>query len=884
MPLLVKAGSFLRNLFYSRRVEEDLDQEVRSHLEMLIEENIRAGMPPQQARRAARIELGGVDQVKEQVRDARTGAFFDSLLHDVRYAVRTLRKNPGFALTAVLILALGIAANVIVFGVLQGLILRPLDVPRADQVKTLQPSDSGPFLSYPEMRDVRDGNAVFSAVAAIEVNDFGLEADGVTRPVWGSEVSGQYFEVLGIQPFLGRLLQRSDDDHSGTSEVAVISYSAWKSDFGADPNIVGTTIRIDKHPYTVVGVAPESFYGTEKIAQTDLYVPMSNEESLDGFNWLEQRQHKNVFSIVRIKDGVTMPQVQAELKTIAARIAQQYPKDEEGLSFKLARPGLVGDFIGGPARGFLAGVMVLAGIVLLAACANLGSLFAARTSDRAREIAIRIALGSTRSRILRQVMVEALVVSIFGGACACLLAWTTLSGLATWHPPTRFPLKFLVMPQPSLILMAFLISVLAGVVFGLMPLRQIFKTDPNDAIKGGSSQSSAGRRWALRDVLLAAQIALCCVTVTAAFVSLRGLGKALTMDLGFNPKNVVRTEFSLSQAGYSNDAGADHFQRQLLRKISQLPGVEAAGYANATPLDLDAVSIPVFSQQTSDFRPSNKAFDTYYYHVSPGYLAAAGTPLLAGRDVSFSDTPQTPPVAIVNREFARQLFHSADAVGRYFKNGSGDSIQVVGIMADGKYFTLSEDQEPTVFFPISQGGTTNTALVVRTQRETGDMVATIRKIVRDLDSAVPIRESGTWNSQLALSFFPAQVATVTLGIFGAFGLLLSIAGTFGLASYTVGRRMRELSIRVALGAQARQILSTALGRMLIVLGCGAAVGMVLGVAASRVLSAIVYQASAQDPFVLAAVAFTVLLTGSLSVAGPVRRALHVDPATLLREQ
>jgi predicted permease len=573
------------------------------------------------------------------------------------------------------------------------------------------------------------------------------------------------------------------------------------------------------------------------------------------------------------------------LDTIAARIARQYPKDEEGLTFKLARPGLIGDFLGGPARAFLAGVMFLAGIVLLAACVNLGSLFAARTADRTREIAIRLAIGSSRWRILRQALVEALAISIFGGACACGLAWMALTGLAGWHPPTAYPMKLAVLPEPSLILVALLISVLASVLFGVMPLRQIFKTDPNDAIKGGGSQHFAGRRWALRDLLLAAQIALCCVTVTAAFVSLRGLGKALTMDLGFKPQNAVRTKFDLSQAGYTNDAAAaDRFQRQLLERVAQLPGVEAAGYANATPLDLDTSMAGVFSQQTTDFRASSKAFDTYFYEVSPGYLTASGTPLLAGRDVGVADTAKSPAVAIVNREFARRLFHSEDAVGRYFKDHSGASIQIVGIMADGRHFTLSEGPQAAAFFPISQKGNTRTTLIVRTRRDTADMVGAIRKVVHDLDHAVPIRESGPWSSQLSLSLFPSQVATAALGLFGAFGLLLSIAGTFGLASYTVSKRLRELSLRVALGAQAKQILSAALGRMLILLASGSVVGILLGMAASRLLAAIVYQADAQDPFVIAAVALTMVLTGSLSVAGPVRRALHVDPAKLLREQ
>jgi predicted permease len=886
-------------MFWRRRSAEDFAEEIKAHLELEAEDLKREGLSEGEARWKARREFGNVRRAQEQFYVKGRLVWLDSLLRDLRLALRQLRRSPGFTLTAVLTLALGIAANVIVFGVLDALVLRPVDVPHANQVMTLaHKNDPYPIFSYPEVRDVRDGNTVFSGVAAWGIDSFGLEANGVTRPVWGDTVSGQYFEVVGIKPFLGRLLQRTDDDHPGASEAAVLSWSAWKSDFGADPDIVGKIVRINKHPYTIVGVTPEGFNGTEKFLQPDLFVPMANEASLAGRDWLESRGDAQVWSVVRIKDGVTMPEVQAELNTIAARMRQQYPKEEEKLEFKLTRPGLMGDFFGSPARGFLAGVFGLAGIVLLAACANLGSLFAARTADRAREIAIRMAIGSSRWRVVRQIFVEAFLISILGGACACGLAWIALTGLANWHPPTEYPFRFHIQPQPSLILTALLISVLAGMLFGVMPLRQIFKTDPNDAIKNGGIQSSTRRffgrtGWALRDVLLAAQIALCCVTVTAAFVSLRGLSRALTMDMGINPKRAVVTKFELSQAGYSNVA-ADQFQRQLQERVAQLPGVETAAYANATPLSQDTSTPDIFSQETTDLRPSNRAFGAYSFNVSPGYFTVAETRLLAGRDVSFTDTIKTPPVAVVNQEFARRLFHFNDgyserAVGRYFKNDSGEKIQIVGIVADGRYFTLSEDQKAAVFFPISQRPGTKTSLIVRTQPgfsdlATNDMATTVRKVIRDLDPTVPIRESSAWINQLGLTFFPSQVATVALGLFGAFGLLLSVTGTFGLASYTVSKRLRELSIRVALGAQAKQILSAALGRMLIVLAAGSVVGMVLGVAASRLLSAIVYQATAQDPFVLAAVALTLLLTGAISVAGPVRRALHVDPANVLREQ
>ena len=805
-----------------------------------------------------------------------------------------MHRSPGFAITAVVILAIGIAANVIVIGILQLMILRPLDVPNPDRVMTFAPHVADyPIFSYPEVRDVRDGNRVFSAVAALTIGTVGLEADGVTRPVWGYSVSGQYFEVVGIKPYLGRLLVRADDDHPGASEAAVISYAAWKNHFASDPNIAGKSVRLNKQPYTIVGVTPEGFYGTEKFLLPDIFIPLGSRAAFYDTTSLESRRQKTVFPIVRIKEGITLAQVQAELDTLAARIQKQNPADEDGLEFKLARPGMVGDFLGGAVRRFMFGVMVLAGIVLLAACANLGGLFAARTADRTREIAIRMAVGSSRWRILRHVLAEALVVSIFGGAVACGLAWIALTGLAKWHPPTEYPMRFTVEPQPMLILVALLVSVLAGALFGIMPLRQIFRADPNDAIKGGGFQSAGGRRWALRDALLAAQIALCCVTITAAFVSLRGLRRTLTMDLGFNPRNAVLTTFDLSQAGYSGVA-ADHLQRQLLERVSQLPGVEAAGYSNTSNLNGDNTVPEVFSQQTSDFRPSNAAFNTFEYDVSPGFLAAGAIPLLAGRDVSFSDTTTTTPVAIVNQEFARRLFRTdqataGNAIGRYFKNSSGVSIQIVGIAGDGKQFLPSEPPRAAAYFPVSQRPTTRTSLIVRVRPDPtgaviGDAVASIRRVLHDLDPAIPILTSGEWRSLLAMSFFPAQVATVALGLFGAFGLLLSITGTFGLASYTVSKRIRELSIRVALGAQARQVLSAALGRMLVLLAGGSIVGLLLGVAASRVLSHIVFQATAQDPVVLAAVAFTILFSGLFAVAGPVRRALRVDPANVLREQ
>jgi predicted permease len=811
-----------------------------------------------------------------------------ALVQDLRFAFRQMRRAPGFALTAVLVLALGIAANVIVFGVLQAVILQPINVPRPDRVLTFANHPHGfPAYSYPEIKDVQQNNTVFSAVGAEAMQVFGVEVDGLTQPIWANEVSGHYFEAVAIKPALGRLLTPADDDHPGASEAVVISWPAWKNLFGSDPRVVGKIIRINKHPYTVVGVTEEGFYGTWKFLAPSLFVPISNQASLDGVDWLNDRtQKQNVFPIARLKDGVTQEQAQAEMNGLAARFARQDPKDEDGVGFWLAPPGLAGEFLLGPARNFLAGVMVLAGIVLLAACANLGSLFAARTADRAKEIAIRLAVGSSRWRVVRQILVEALMIAVLGGVCASVLSWLALTGLAQWHPPTDYPIKFLVAPKPSLYVFAFLISIFAGVAFGVMPLRQIFKADPNESIKSGG-QPSGKRRWALRDFLLAMQIALCCVTVTAAFVSLRGLQRTLSMDLGINPKDAVLTKFSVAPAGYTA-VSAEHFQQQLQDRLAHLPGAESAAYANETPLE-SPVEMRIYKQETTDLRPTNKAFSTEYYDVSAGYFHAAQTPLLEGRPILSTDTAKEPPVAVVNQHFAQRLFNTEHAVGRYFKDEKGTLIQIVGVAAEGKYFIPSEDPDDAVFFSILQRPVMDVSFITRLQPNSGAaaetaMALTVRKTIRDLDPSVPVLSSNPWYAALSFSFFPAQVATVCLGLFGAFGLLLSITGTFGLASYTVSKRMRELSIRVALGAQGKQILSAALGRMLTLIATGSAFGLIFGIATSRVLSHIVYQASAQDPFVLTAVALTILLTGSLSVAGPVRRALNVDPANLLREE
>lgn len=807
-----------------------------------------------------------------------------SLLQDVRYAFRQLYKSPAFVLTALLTLAIGIGANVVVFGVINGLLLDPLPLPNPEQIYTLQHRSSTDInSSYPDYVDVRDRNVVFSGLAATRVMRIGLEASGSAQPVWGFEVSGNYFDVLSVRPLLGRFLSASDEQGDHASDSAVLSYACWKSRFDGDPKIVGTTVRINKHPYTIIGVAPAAFHGTEKFYWPEVWLPILNEAQIEGYNWIRQRNDVNSWVVGRLKPGVSPVQAEANLINIAAQLAREHPDTDEHLAYRLSKPGFLGDSLGGPVQSFMFGVLLLAGLVLLAACTNLGGLLAARTSDRARELAIRVAIGSSRTRILRQLIVESVVIAVAGGLLALLLSEVLLRLISRWRPMADFPIQFLVEPDNKLYFFALLVSVGTGMIFGLMPARQVWRTDPNSALRSGSGTAIASRKFALRDILLGAQIAVCCLLVTACLVSLRGLRRAVTMPLGFNPQGANLANFDLHLADYS-DAQVPVMQRRLLESAVHLPGVTSAAIGNSTPLALDQSNTSVFDEATTDFRASTQKFLAIYYQVSPGYFSTAGIRMLTGRDFTWHDDKGAPKVAIVNGIFARNLFGTNNAVGRRFRSHGSAPWEIVGVVEDGKYETLTEDPKPVIFYSILQQPNTSTTLVVRSSLPPSEMVPAIHEAINQVDRSIPMFTLSSWQDALGIMIFPAIAATVALSVFGALAVLLAITGLFGLASYTVSKRLRELGIRIALGAQQKQVLRAALARTVLLLTLGSIAGLLLGVAASRVLASIVYHASASDPLVLLGVLVTMLVIGLVSASLPARRALAIHPMDLLREE
>ncbi|MBV8114199.1 MAG: ABC transporter permease [Silvibacterium sp.] len=802
---------------------------------------------------------------------------------DLRYAVRQLRKSPGFTVTAVLTLALANGANAMVFSVIKGLILRPVNVPAADSLYTLEcasPRDT--TQSYPDYLDLRARNHSFDGLAAFGISQVALDTGTGTSLTWGVEASGNYFDALQIQPYLGRFFHDSDEHGPNSAPYIVLTYAYWHSHFHDNRGVVGRTVQVNKHPYTILGVAPPEFRGTILFIFPNFFVPLVNREQLDGATDLNDRASNWVFMVVgHLKPGVTPAQAAADLNSIGAYLEKTYPREERQTGYFLARPGLLGDQLVRPLRAFLAGLMLLAGLILVAACANLGSLFAARAADRSREVALRLALGSSRNRILRSLFTEAVLISLVGGLLGLWASVFLLGWLSTWQPFGNFPVYMPVNPNAAVYGLALLLSLVSGFLFGSVPVSQVLRTNPYEVVKSGSA-ASVGRRITAREVLLAAQIAICALLVTSSLVAVRGMVHALHSNFGFEPKHSMLVGADLNMAGYSGDR-VPPMQKRMIETVAAIHGVESVGLTDGLLLN-DTNTLNVFNDKTANLRPSEAAASAYVYHVSPDYLRAEGTMLLAGRSFTVHDDKNSPHVAVVNPEFARRIFGSVNsAIGGYFKMGDGSRVQVVGVAEQGKYASLTEDPKAAMFLPILQWPTNSAWLVVRSNRDPQQMGSAIRNALKQLDPGLLV-ETETRYDEVGGNFFPAQIATVALGVMGVMGAILAITGIFGTAAYSVSKRLRELGIRVALGAQRKQVLRAALDRAFKLLAFGSAAGLLLGILASRVLASIVYQATPRDPVVLAGVVVAMALVGLLATWIPARRALSVDPAVLLRTE
>jgi len=861
-----------------------LREEIDEHIALQTAENLRAGLSPVEARRQAMLKFGGVEAMKEDYRAQRGLPLVEDLLQDLRFALRLLRKSPGFTAVAVVTLAVAIGANAVVFSIMNALILNPLHVPDAESLYAIQHgNDASLNQSYPDYLDLRGRNRTFDGLAANNGAQVGLDTGENPSRAWINEVSGNYFDVLGVQPYLGRLIHESDDHGPNSAPYIVLSYAYWRNHFAGDRSAVGRVVQVNRHPFTIVGVAPPDFHGTLVFFNPDFYIPIVNAEQAEPQMHLNDRGRRWVFmTLGHLKPGVSVAEAVADLNSIGAYLERIYPKDDDKRTFTLARPSLYGDYLGKPMRAFMTALMLLAGLILVAACANLGSLFAARAADRSREVALRLALGARRSRVLRQLFTEALLLSAIGGVVGIWASVFVLRGLSAWQPFARWPVYLTVTPDANVYGVAVLLTLASGFLFGAVPVRQVLHTDPYEIVKSGSVRS-VGRRMSVRELALVVEIAICAVLVTSSFVAVRGLVRSLHGNFGFDQRNAMVADTDLTMAGYNGESAAD-MEKRMIDALEGIRGVKSVGLIDAAPLASGGFTGGLaFTDETTDLRPGNAAANGYLFSISPEYFEAAGTSLLSGRAFSWHDDKTAPAVAVVNQNFAHKVFGSeTKALGKYFKKRDGTRVQVVGIVGDGKYQNVTED-EPAMFLPILQSPSSQAYFVVRSSRDEAQLAPAIRNTVHGLDASLPLYIE-TWSKAMEAPLFGPRMATLSLGVLGVMAAMLSITGIFGMAAYAVSKRLRELGIRMALGAQRKEVLGAALGRAFKLLVFGSATGMLLGILASRVLAAIVYQATPRDPLVLAGVVLAMALLGLVATWIPAQRALSLDPAILLREE
>jgi len=871
------------NLFGRSRVHREIDVELRSHIALRMEDNLALGMSPDEARRDVLLRFGNPIAIRERVVAVDAALALDGVVRDIRYALRQLRRTPAFAATAILTLMLGIGANVVVFGVLNAVLLSPLDVNDPQGLYQLRhkPWTQGRLLttSYPAFEDLRRRNNTFIDMAAIYAySAAGLSWDGnAPIEVHGDEVTGNYFDLLGVRPALGRLFHEADEHGPDSAPYLVLSDALWRSAFHADPDIVGATVELSKRPFTVVGVAPPHFHGTERFTWPDYWMPMVNEQQLEGWDYLHERTSITTTVIGRLKPGATPEQATENLNAIAAQLAKEYPLSDEALPLRLIHPGLYGDDAD-VIRGFLWSVTLLALLVLVAACANLASLFAARTADRSCEFAVRVALGSSWQRLAQQQLTQAMMVALIGGAAGLATAALLLHLLNRWPPAAQAHLAANL--DARVYLAGLVLSLASALLFGMLPALQTRQSSPLQSMKSGPIEFLRFRRLASRDLLLGAQIAICTLMVTASLVAVRGLKRTLNMPMGFHPKGAMLAQMDLAQVGQAGDAALEK-EKVMLEAARGIPGVTAVGMVNRMPMT-GGHGTPIYRAGTTEFKLSDAALAPYVYSISPGYLDAADTRLLNGRDISWRDTAKTPYVAIINETFAKKMWNEGSAIGEHFILW-GNLTEVVGVAENGKYHDLQESPQPAVYLPYPQGNSTDVNVVVRSQRPSSEMTAALEHTLSSIEPNVPITVQ-SWSDTLDDQLLPARAATVALGVMGLLAAMLAVTGIFGMAAYNVSRRMKELGIRMVMGARRTQLMRAAVGRPLALLATGSMLGLGCGMLASGLLGRLVYQANTRDPLVLVGVVGTMTLLGALAVWVPARRALMVNPSVLMREE
>ena len=874
----------LRSLFCKNEAELDLSEELQFHLQNQTDEYVAKGMDPEEARHAAFRSLGGVEQVKEECREARKMNLVENFARDMRQGLRMLRRNPGFTVLTILCLTLGIGANAAVFSWVEGLLLRPYPLV-SDQERLVALSGTvgaeRDQTSWPDLLDVKRSCTLCETVFVSSITGATLSVGERAEVVTGSIASANYFGAIGVHPILGRAFEPGEDTGGNGHPVVAISYHLWQTRFQGDPKIIGKTQRLDNVVYTIIGVMPEGFYGTFVGRVIEFWVPVSMLETLNGGSFkLEDRGARWAEAYARLKPGVTRNQAQQEISTIAGRLAVEYPATNRGRGIKVW-PLWNTPF--NHARELLPIfeiMVVVTMFVLLIVCANVGNLLLVRSFGRRHEMTVRVAMGASRGRLLRQLLTEGLLLSACGAAGGMLMAYWCRQALVLFFPDPGLYLPGQI--DDRVIGLNAVLCLVVTLAVGLVPAFQTRHLALADTLKTEASSvvGARGRAW-VRSSLVVLQVTLGFILLVAATLLMQSLRNIRTTSPGFSTTRVFDTSITLTAAGYDAPR-AKTFQEELMQRIRALPGVEAAAYARTVPLGYGSFSSTPIAVDGYQPQP-NESTDQLYNEVSPEYFATMGIPLVSGREFTRADDENAPRVAIVNQTMVARFWRGQNPIGQRLKV-KGDWVRVVGLAKDSKYYSMDEAPRPFFYVPLRQYFAIEPDIHIRTTQPLQTIQTALLREVRALDPDLTLYEMITLQEQVDRSTSQRLAALALVALFGGLALLLASLGLYGVMSYTVSQSTRELGLRMALGASTSNLLRLVLTRGLLLTTTGIAIGIALALLLTRLLGNLLYQVSPRDPLAFVA-AFAVMTFASLAACFlPAWRATRTDPMRALRAE
>jgi predicted permease len=878
----------LRSFFRREQVDEELRDELRDHLEQQIRENLTAGMSPEEARYAALRALGGVTQIEQQCRDARGGGVVEDLVQDLRYGFRQLFRSRGFSILAILCLTLGIGANAAVFSWIEGILFRPYPA-FAHQERllaiggTARGETGATGISWPDFLDLQRNCTLCETFFVSKITGSTLNIGERAEVTTGSIVSANYFDAIGVHPVLGRGFEPGEDVGSDAHPVAVISYQLWRNRFKSDPQIIGKMQRLNNLPHTIIGVAPEGFYGTFVGWAMHFWVPASMEETFESGGYkLEDRGARWIEAYVRLKPGVTRAQAQAEISAIATRLENNYTATNRGRGIKLWPLWQTPFNNAGTLLPTLEIMLAVGAFVLLIACANVGNLLLVRSFARRHEMTIRLAIGASRIRLLKQLLTEGLILSTLGAVGGLLVAYWCRHALVLLFP-ARHGVSMYLPGEIDWRVMSLSagICLLATLIVGLVPAFQTRNLELAGALKAGSSGvvGARGKAW-VRSSLVAFQVCLSFILLVGAALLLQSLQKIRTTSPGFSTRNVVQTGVSLISAGY-DVPHARTFLEELIVRVRALPGVESAAFArlgplgygtySSTPIAVDGYQAPPEEQPTVD-----------YNQVSSDYFATLGVPLLSGREFTRADDENAPLVAIVNQTMAARYWRDQDPIDRRLQV-KGRWVRVIGVAADSKYESMRESPKPFFYVPLLQDFVRGPDLFIRTAQPLRSISAALLREVHALDENLALYEMITLQEQVDRSTSPQLVAVNLVSILGGLALLLAAVGLYGVMSYAVAQSIRELGLRMALGAGVGSVFRWVLSRGLRLAAVGVLCGATAGLALTRLFGKLLYNVSPNDPLAFGSAMAVMTIASVAACLLPAWRATRTDPARVLRD-